>query len=41
MTKTFKIITTSIAGLIFFLGMTNIGVAETTISAEGQYILIP
>ena len=30
----------SIAGLIFFLSMTNIGAgnAETTISAEGQYI---
>ena len=38
MTKTIKIITVPIVSLIFFLSMTNIGVAETTISAEGQYI---
>ena len=38
MTKTIKIITSPIISLAFLLGMTNAGVAETTISAEGQYI---
>ena len=38
MTKTIKIITAPIISLVFLLSMTNAGVAETTISAEGQYI---
>ena len=38
MTKTIKIITSPIISLVFLLSMTNVGVAETTISAEGQYI---
>ena len=38
MTKTIKIITVPIVSLIFLLSMTNVGVTETTISAEGQYI---
>ena len=38
MTKTIKIITSPIISLVFLLGMTNAGIAETTISAEGQYI---
>ena len=38
MTKIIKIITASIISLVLLLSMTNAGVAETTISAEGQYI---
>ena len=38
MTKTIKIITAPIISLVLLLSMTNAGVAETTISAEGQYI---
>ena len=38
MTKLIKIITLPIVSSIFFLSMTNIGAAETTISAESQYI---
>ena len=38
MTKTIEIITSPIISLVFLLGMTNAGIAETTISAEGQYI---
>ena len=38
MTKIIKIITLPIVSSIFFLSMTNIGAAETTISAESQYI---
>ena len=38
MLKTIKIITTLIASLILFLSMTNTVIAETTITAEGQYI---
>jgi len=38
MTKIIKIITAPIISLVLLLSMTNAGVAETTISAEGQYI---
>ena len=38
MTKTIKIITAPIISLVLLLSMANAGVAETTISAEGQYI---
>ncbi|MDA9654287.1 ammonium transporter [Candidatus Pelagibacter sp.] len=38
MTKKIKIITAPIISLVLLLSMTNAGVAETTISAEGQYI---
>ena len=38
MTKTIKIITAPIISLVFLFSMTNTSVAETTISAEGQYI---
>ena len=38
MTKTFKIITAPIISLVLLLSMTSAGGAETTISAEGQYI---
>ena len=38
MTKIIKIVTLPIVSSIFFLSMTNIGAAETTISAESQNI---
>ena len=38
MTKTIKIITAPIISLVFLLSMTNVGVAETTNSAEGKNI---
>ena len=37
-TKLKKIISTSLLSLIFLLGLTNLGNAETTVSAEVQYI---
>ena len=38
MIRTIKIITAPIISLVLLFSMTNAGVAETTISAEGQYI---
>ena len=38
MTKKIKIIAAPIISLIFLLSMSNISIAETTISTEGQYI---
>ena len=40
MTKIIKIITVPIISLVLLLSMTSAGVAETTISAEGQGICI-
>ena len=38
MTKLKKIISTFLLGLVFLLGLTSAGSAETTVSAEVQYI---
>ena len=38
MKKIIKILKIPIACLILLLSETNVGIAETTISAEGQYI---
>ena len=38
MTKLTKIISTFSLGLVFLLGLTSVGSAETTVSAEVQYI---
>jgi len=38
MTKKINIISLFIVSLVFIVGMTNASLAETTISAEGQYI---